>query len=178
MSLWAYAGSLSQNAAKEVAQTVTRNWDGQKGSDLLRLSASKAQKPSICCMPPASQQTSCLPLFSMQKLHLAPSAVRPVNLSLILDNERSEPQKPASTAQDQPLILLPIWMMDDSQDIATHFKYPHQYTRLQIPNPPTTRDFGLPRKKENFRSQRDAHLYTAFECFCFQARSIPLCPIE
>ena len=34
--LWAYAGGLSQNAAKEVAQTVTRNWDGQKGSDLLR----------------------------------------------------------------------------------------------------------------------------------------------
>jgi len=33
-SLWAYAGSLSQSAAKEVAQTVTRNWDGQKGSDL------------------------------------------------------------------------------------------------------------------------------------------------
>jgi REP element-mobilizing transposase RayT/DNA-binding NarL/FixJ family response regulator len=34
--LWAYAGGLSQSAAKEVAQTVTRNWDGQKGADLLR----------------------------------------------------------------------------------------------------------------------------------------------
>jgi len=34
--LWAYAGGLSQSAGKEVAQTVTRNWDGQKGSDLLR----------------------------------------------------------------------------------------------------------------------------------------------
>ena len=28
--LWAYAGGLSQDAAKEIAQTVTRNWDGQK----------------------------------------------------------------------------------------------------------------------------------------------------
>ncbi len=45
-NLWAYAGSLSQNAAKEVAQTVTRNWDGQKGSDLLRfirLESTKAE---------------------------------------------------------------------------------------------------------------------------------------
>jgi hypothetical protein len=45
-NLWAYAGGLSQDAAKEVAQTVTRNWDGQKGSDLLRfirLESTKAE---------------------------------------------------------------------------------------------------------------------------------------
>lgn len=44
--LWAYAGGLPQNAAKEVAQTVTRNWDGQKGADLLRfirLESTKAE---------------------------------------------------------------------------------------------------------------------------------------
>jgi DNA-binding response OmpR family regulator len=35
-NLWAYAGQLSQEAAKELALTVTRHWDGQKGSDLLR----------------------------------------------------------------------------------------------------------------------------------------------
>lgn len=34
--LWAYAGGLSQNAARELAQTLGRNWDVQKGSDLLR----------------------------------------------------------------------------------------------------------------------------------------------
>ncbi len=34
--LWAYAGQLSQAAAKEIAQTLGRNWSGQKGSDLLR----------------------------------------------------------------------------------------------------------------------------------------------
>ena len=45
-ALWAYAGGLSQNAAKELAMTVTRHWDGQKGSDLLRfvrLEATKAE---------------------------------------------------------------------------------------------------------------------------------------
>lgn len=44
--LWAYAGGLSQAAAKEVAQTVTRNWDGQRGADLLRfirLESTKAE---------------------------------------------------------------------------------------------------------------------------------------
>src|ERR1051325_6483737 len=35
-SLWAYAGQLSQGAAKELAVAVTRHWDGQTGSDLLR----------------------------------------------------------------------------------------------------------------------------------------------
>jgi REP element-mobilizing transposase RayT/ActR/RegA family two-component response regulator len=34
--LWAYAGGLSQNAGKEIAQAVARNWDADKGSDLLR----------------------------------------------------------------------------------------------------------------------------------------------
>jgi len=45
-NLWAYAGQLSQDAAKELAITVTRHWDGQKGSDLLRfvrLEATKAE---------------------------------------------------------------------------------------------------------------------------------------
>ncbi|HLO32838.1 MAG TPA: IS200/IS605 family transposase [Anaerolineales bacterium] len=45
-NLWAYAGQLSQGAAKELAMTVTRHWDGQKGSDLLRfvrLEATKAE---------------------------------------------------------------------------------------------------------------------------------------
>ena len=45
-TLWAYAGQLSQGAAKELALAVTRHWDGQKGSDLLRfvrLEATKAE---------------------------------------------------------------------------------------------------------------------------------------
>ena len=44
--LWAYAGQLSQSAANELAVTVTRHWDGQKGSDLLRfvrLEATRAE---------------------------------------------------------------------------------------------------------------------------------------
>jgi REP element-mobilizing transposase RayT/CheY-like chemotaxis protein len=45
-TLWAYAGQLSQNAANELASTVSRHWDGQKGNDLLRfvrLESTKAE---------------------------------------------------------------------------------------------------------------------------------------
>ncbi len=45
-SLWAYAGQLSQEAARELTIAVTRHWDGQKGSDLLRfvrLESTKAE---------------------------------------------------------------------------------------------------------------------------------------
>ena len=44
--LWAYAGQLSQAAAKEIAQTLSKNWSAQKGSDLLRfvrLESTKAE---------------------------------------------------------------------------------------------------------------------------------------
>jgi hypothetical protein len=45
-AMWAYAGGLSQDAANEIAVTVTRRWEGQKGSDLLRfirLEATRAE---------------------------------------------------------------------------------------------------------------------------------------
>lgn len=44
--VWAYAGQLSQEAAQEIAKTVSRNWDKEKGGDLLRfvrLESTKAE---------------------------------------------------------------------------------------------------------------------------------------
>ena len=35
-ALWAYAGQFSQDTANELVRIVTRNWDEQKGGDLLR----------------------------------------------------------------------------------------------------------------------------------------------
>jgi REP element-mobilizing transposase RayT/DNA-binding response OmpR family regulator len=35
-TLWAYAGQFSQDTANELVRIVTRNWDEQKGGDLLR----------------------------------------------------------------------------------------------------------------------------------------------
>ena len=44
--VWAYAGQLSQAAAQEIAKTLSRNWDREKGGDLLRfvrLESTKAE---------------------------------------------------------------------------------------------------------------------------------------
>ncbi len=44
--VWAYAGQLSQAAAQEIAKTLSRNWDSEKGGDLLRfvrLESTKAE---------------------------------------------------------------------------------------------------------------------------------------
>jgi hypothetical protein len=74
--LWAYAGGLSQNAAKEVAQTVTRNWDGQKGSDLLRFIRLESTKAEHMLYATRLTSDTVLALSSTQKLPLAPSAPR------------------------------------------------------------------------------------------------------
>ncbi len=44
--MWAYAGQLSQPAAMEISKTLARNWNSQKGTDLLRfvrLESTKAE---------------------------------------------------------------------------------------------------------------------------------------
>ena len=44
--VWAYAGQLSQAAAQEIAKVLARNWDADKGGDLVRfarLDSTKAE---------------------------------------------------------------------------------------------------------------------------------------
>jgi REP element-mobilizing transposase RayT len=137
--LWAYAGSLSQNAAKEVAQTVTRNWDGQKGSDLLRfirLESTKAEH-----MLYATRLATDVVLALVFDAETPFSTIRSQASQLVtdLDEEGTEPQKPLRAELDQ----------DDSQnippisDIITNIPTPN-------PEPATTREFRLPPKKEVF----------------------------
>jgi REP element-mobilizing transposase RayT len=143
-SLWAYAGSLSQNAAKEVAQTVTRNWDGQKGSDLLRfirLESTKAEH-----MLYATRLTTDTVLALVFDAETPFSTIRSQAGRLVtdLDNEYSESQKqvkpvPSSVRadQDEPLNIPPI------KDILINIPTPN-------PEPATTHEFRLPHKKEEF----------------------------
>ncbi len=144
-SLWAYAGSLSQSAAKEVAQTVTRNWDGQKGSDLLRfirLESTKAEH-----MLYATRLTTDTVLALVFDAETPFSTIRSQAGQLVtdLDNEYSESQKQVKPApssvfradQDEPLNIPPI------KDILTNIPTPN-------PEPATTHEFRLPPKKEEF----------------------------
>ena len=147
--LWAYAGGLSQNAAREVAQTVTRNWDGQKGSDLLRfirLESTKAEH-----MLYATRLTSETVLAFVFDAETPFSTIRTQASQLVSDfgNDRPEPQKPAKATskqvndfpedleENEDLKIAPI------SNILNDIPTPN-------PTPASTRDLGMARPKERF----------------------------
>jgi CheY-like chemotaxis protein len=96
--LWAYAGGLSQDAAREVAQTVTRNWDGQKGSDLLRfirLESTKAEH-----MLYATRLTSDAVLALVFDAETPFSTIRAQATQLLNDFDGERPGEEVSTQED------------------------------------------------------------------------------
>jgi REP element-mobilizing transposase RayT len=141
-NLWAYAGSLSQNAAKEVAQTVTRNWDGQKGSDLLRFIRLESTKAEHMLYATRLATDTVLALVFDAETPFSTIRSQASQLVTDLDDERFESQRPVGSVgsnmdQDDSLDIPPIG------DILTNIPTPN-------PEPATTRDFRLPHKKEVF----------------------------
>jgi len=147
--LWAYAGGLSNSAAKEVAQTVTRNWDGQKGSDLLRfirLESTKAEHMLYATR--LSSETVLALVFDAETPF---STIRSQASQLVTDlgSDKLDAQKPAKPSKpsvepaaadernDSGMENIP-----DISSILTNVPPPN-------PEPATTRDFNLPRR-QNF----------------------------
>ena len=147
--LWAYAGGLSQNAAKEVAQTVTRNWDGQKGSDLLRfirLESTKAEH-----MLYATRLTSETVLAFVFDAETPFSTIRAQASQLVNDfstegveqsrqprpSNYPEHDLPADFDEGDSLNMPPI------SDIISDVPTPN-------PEPASTHNFNLPQKQEPF----------------------------
>jgi len=141
--LWAYAGSLSQNAAKEVAQTVTRNWDGQKGSDLLRFIRLESTKAEHMLYATRLAAETVLALVFDAETPFSTIRSQASQLVTDLDNERPEPQKPARAEAPANVD------QDDFQDIPS---ITNILTNIPTPNPEpnTTHDFRLPHKQETF----------------------------
>lgn len=146
--LWAYAGGLSQNAAKEVAQAVTRNWDGQKGSDLLRfirLESTKAEH-----MLYATRLTSDAVLALVFDAETPFSTIRSQASQLVNDfgSERAE-QRPAPAHFESSHPLANEGNEDEDinipsiSSILTDIPAP-------TPEPPSTHIFSVPRQKEDF----------------------------
>lgn len=139
--LWAYAGGLSQNAAKEVAQTVTRNWDGQKGSDLLRfirLESTKAEH-----MLYATRLTSESVLALVFDAETPFSTIRSQASKLLGDfgTEKGEARQTSAAEEFEP-------MDDGDEDIPS---ISNILADIPAPNPEplTTRDFNLPRVQKH-----------------------------
>jgi len=142
--LWAYAGGLSQNAAKEVAQTVTRNWDGQKGSDLLRfirLESTKAEH-----MLYATRLTSETVLALVFDAETPFSTIRSQASQLVTDFSTDRPDiKPAEsqrTGLREPVEETDVNIPPIS-NIISDIPAPN-------PEPPSTHDFKLPAEKKQF----------------------------
>ncbi|GAB4543193.1 MAG: hypothetical protein Fur002_14810 [Anaerolineales bacterium] len=94
--LWAYAGGLSQEAAKELAQAVSRNWNSQKGADLLRfirLESTKAEH-----MLYATNLTEDSVLAFVFESEMPFSAIRSQAVKLVEDLDAMELQKQAIEA--------------------------------------------------------------------------------
>ena len=149
--LWAYAGGLSQDAAKEVAQTVTRNWDGQKGSDLLRfirLESTKAEH-----MLYATRLTTDTVLALVFEAETPFSTIRGQASQLVNDfsDERPEPKKPIKPASI-PNADFPADLDDEEGDSLNIASISQILTDVPTPNPKPTsaRDMELPRMQENF----------------------------
>jgi REP element-mobilizing transposase RayT len=144
-SLWAYAGSLPQNAAKEVAQTVTRNWDGQKGSDLLRFIRLESTKAEHMLYATRLATDTVLALVFDAETPFSTIRSQASQLVTDLDNERPEPQKQTQFAEVAEADI----DQDDSMDIPAIGDI---LTNIPTPNPEpaTAHDFRQPRQKEVF----------------------------
>jgi len=145
--LWAYAGGLSQQAALEVSQTVTRNWDGQKGSDLLRfirLESTKAEH-----MLYATRLTSETVLAFVFDAETPFSTIRAQASQLVSDFGADHPgtSRAPKSGRDSDLDIPSDLDDGDSIEIAP---ITNILTNIPTPNPEplSTHDFRLPRKKE------------------------------
>jgi len=135
--LWAYAGGLSQEAAKELAQAVSRNWNSQKGADLLRfirLESTKAEH-----MLYATNLTGDSVLAFVFEAETPFSAIRNQAGKLVEDLDAMELQKQALETS-QPA---------EDESLQTEENIPPISNILvDIPSPnPSKNETGAPRKK-------------------------------
>jgi REP element-mobilizing transposase RayT len=149
--LWAYAGGLSQAAAKEVAQTVTRNWDGQKGSDLLRfirLASTKAEH-----MLYATRLATDVVLAMVFDAETPFSTIRSQASQLVtsLEEEKANLQKNklASKPRQEPTAE-PVEAMDEDDDDLDVPHISDILSDVPSPNPKSASrpDRSLPRQSK------------------------------
>ena len=170
-SLWAYAGSLSQKAAEEVTQTVSRNWDGQKGSDLvrfIRLESTKAEH-----MLYATRLTTDTVLALVFEAETPFSTIRSQADKLVtgLDKEyietqkQSKPAPPARVEQDEPLNIPAI------KDILTNIPTPN-------PEPVINREVRMPIRQDAFDPNATRISTPLSNASVFRRESSPANPLK
>ncbi len=151
--LWAYAGGLSQNAAKEVAQTVSRNWDGQEGSDLLRFIRLESTKAEHMLYATRLTAETVLAFVFDAETPFSTIRAQASQLANNFGSEQTESYKPPEPEQ-QPDIDIPSDLDEgDSLKIAS---ISNILTNIPSPNPEpaSTHGIGLPSQKEKIDPNR------------------------
>lgn len=170
--LWAYAGGLSNSAAKEVAQTVTRNRDGQKGSDLLRFIRLESTK--------AEHMLYATRLSSETVLALVFDAETPFSTDRSQASQLVTDQAATSWMRKNPPSLrsLPLNLRQPTSGTTAAWKnipaISSILTNVPPPNPEpaTTRDFNLPRR-QNFDPNQTRVLESLSNAAVFSREASP-----
>lgn len=174
--LWAYAGGLSQNAAQEVSQTVTRNWDGQKGSDLLRfirLESTKAEH-----MLYATRLTNETVLAFVFEAETPFSTIR-AQASELVNNFGAETgsQQPSNARQDEAIETKSDMDDGDDMDVAP---ISNILKNIPTPNPqpPSTHDFRSPNKRERIDPNQTRISTALSDASVFSREGSPSAPLN
>jgi REP element-mobilizing transposase RayT len=146
--VWAYAGGLSAEAAKEVAKTVTRNWDGQKDSDLLRFIRLVTTKAEHMLYATRLNPDTVLALVFDAETPFSTIRSQAGQLVSNLGNEQAESFKPVKAAP-KPSVDFPA-DMDDGESMDNISSIANILSDIPAPNPTprSTREISQPRKKE------------------------------
>ena len=174
--LWAYAGGLSQSAAQEVAQTVTRNWDGQKGSDLLRfirLESTKAEH-----MLYATRLTNETVLAFVFEAETPFSTIR-AQASELVNNFGSDtgPQQSSNSRQDS--VVETKSDLDDGDDIDVA-PISNILKNIPTPNPEplSMHDFRPPNKRERIDPNQTRISTALSDASVFSREGSPSAPLN
>lgn len=164
--LWAYAGGLSQNAAREVAQTIVRNWDDQKGTDLLRfirLESTKAEH-MVYASRIASDTALALIFDAETPFSTIRSQAGQLINNFVADRAPSHPSAPPVAEEDNDDVDIP-----SISNILADIPDPN-------PEPISLRGFTLPPQKESFdpNETRVSDLLSSVSVFSRDATPPPL----
>jgi REP element-mobilizing transposase RayT/DNA-binding response OmpR family regulator len=118
-SLWAYAGGLSQETANELVRIVSRNWDEQKGGDLLRFARLETTKA--------------------EHMLYATTLAEGVVLALVFDAET-----PFSTIRSQANSLARSLAVEKTGPVKPFVVEPAPKSRTSGPVPTNESDLDLP----------------------------------
>jgi REP element-mobilizing transposase RayT/CheY-like chemotaxis protein len=116
--LWAYAGGLSQETANELVSIVTRNWDEQKGGDLLRFARLETTRAEHMLYATTLSEGVILALVFDAETPFSTIRSQANSLARSLAVDKTGPMKPVA-AEPVPKVRAAASLPPDEDDLNT-----------------------------------------------------------